>query len=317
MASKKRNGGGKKGSSSVKRTNRSQAGTSKSTTKSTKKASTGTGFSVTGKSVEDLLKNGSAHLHQYKEENLRAIVTRLSSAGNKRLRRAESSGATDSPAYQAAQRSGGKFSAKGKDLEGLKSEFLRLKAYFEDPTSTQAQWNRIKKEATRQAQESGLIAHEVRSGVPEGWTLDEETGTYSNPDFGGGWFFDTDLGAFVDDASGDLVNTDGAERTYHDFDATQDNRRTEKGTETGDIWAMVDSLAELDTAFKKQVGGYSSDVLTLRQQLFVEIDNEYVNHPELTLEEVRDLVMGRLDEIKDANNKFYKEAANIGASRFM
>lgn len=281
-----------------------------------KKVSKGTGFTVEGKSVEQLLKDGSAHLHQYREDNLRAIVNRLASAGNKRLRRAESSGLTDSPAYQAVQASGGKFSSKGKDLEGLKAEFLRLKSYFTDYTSTQQGWKNVKEESERKARQAGALPK--RGTHPNAqWTYDEVFGTYSHPDFGVGWMYDASTDSYIDPATGEEVAGKGAPRRYHDFDATQDTRRTATGTETGDIWAMVDSLAKLDPAFSRQVNGYAADVLSLREKLFEAIDIEYVAHPELTLEEVRDLVAQRLNQIKEEYQSFYGEASKIGESEFM
>lgn len=291
---------------------------SSSGTSSTRKRG---GFTVEGKSVEELLRNGSIHLHQYKEENLRAIVTRLSSAANKRLRRAEQSGLTDSPAYQEVQRSGGKFTGKGKDLEGLKAEFLRLKQYFGDHTSTQAGWNRVKENATRRAQQAGVLpgsgSKSTQTSSENRWHYDSETDSFWHPDFGKGWQYDSATDTYEDPVTGEIAQNPTAPRQYHDYDATQDPRRTATGTETGDIWAMVDSLSKLDPDFARQVSGYGPDTQTLRMLLFDEIDNEYVNNPELSLEQVRDIVAGRLNDIKARNNEFFGEASKIGESEFM
>lgn len=309
MPSKGKTGGAYKGKTKTPRT---------SSTPSTRKSG---GFTVEGKSVNELLRNGSMHLHQYKEENLRAIVTRLSSAANKRLRRAEQSGFTDSPAYQEVQRSGGKFSGKGKDLEGLKSEFIRLKQYFGDQTSTQAGWNRVKENATRRAQSAGVLpgsgTNPPTSNRENRWHYDPESDSFWNPEYGKGWQYDSATDSYEDPATGEIVQSPSAPRQYHDYDATQDPRKTATGTETGDIWAMVDSLAKIDPDFTRQIGGYGPDTQTLRMLLFDEIDNEYVRHPELTLEQVRDIVAGRLDDIKARNNEFYGEASKIGESEFM
>ena len=78
------------------------------------------GFTVAGKSIADLIRTGSQHLNRLKEENLRKVVTRLSSAANKRADRMEKSGES-SPALDARAQSGGRFSAKGKSGEALKN----------------------------------------------------------------------------------------------------------------------------------------------------------------------------------------------------
>lgn len=324
-------------------------------TKTPRKRSSG--FTVEGKSVEELLKNGKAHLHQYKEENLRAIVTRLSSAGNKRLRRFEQSGMSESPAIAEVRQSGGKFSGKGKDHEGLKAEFLRLKNFFEDPTSTQQGWARVQERALRQAKEQKVIGKRKNppgftpstggspavgggtavggspstGGVSMGdweegseyadpevtssWVYDMETDTYTHPIFGEGWTFDSESGSYVNPDTGEVVNTPGAPRMYHDYDAYEDWRQTEGGTETGDLWRMVDSIAKMDPSFARQVGGYSGK--DLRMRLFDAIDDAYVNNPSWTMEEARDYVMGRLEEIKAENDQFLGEASRIGKSEFM
>ena len=306
-------------------------------------------FTVEGKSVAELLKNGSAHLHQYTESNLRAIVTRLSSAGNKRLRRAEQSGGPVSPAIEDVKKSGGKFSGKGKDHEGLKAEFLRLKKFFEDPTSTQEGWQRVQRRATREAQKKGVIVPTGGSAVggkgkkptqppvrtvdrealedwveggeyadPEvtsSWVFHSDTNTFSHPIYGEGWTYDSSIDAYVDPVTGEVVSNPNAPRMYHDYDATSDWRKTEGGTETGDLWKMVDSIAKMDPSFARQVGGYKGK--DLRMRLFYALDEAYVNNPGWSMEDARNYVASRLEEIKAQNDEFLGEASKIGKSEFM
>ena len=296
---------------------------------------------VEGKSVPELLKNGSAHLHQYTESNLQAIVTRLSSAANKRLKRFEASGMADSPAVMDVKASGGRFSGKGKDKEGLKAEFLRLKKFFEDPTSTQAGWEQTQARATREAQKRGVLSPPTPKGrkmpspvevegfveggeyadpeVMSSWTYDSKSDTYKHPIYGEGWVYDSSIDGYVDPVTGEVVQNPSAPRMYHDYDATADWRRTESGTETGDLWRMVDSIAKLDPAFSRGVSGGDSGGVgkTLRNRLFDAIDEAYVNHPGWTLEEARDYVAGRLEEIKREQDEFLGDAASIGKSEFM
>ncbi len=65
---------------------------------------------------------------------LRALVTRLSSAANKRMRSMERAGET-SPQYAAAKRVG-RFSAKGKTDLGLQHEYLRVSQFMRSSATT-------------------------------------------------------------------------------------------------------------------------------------------------------------------------------------
>lgn len=122
------------------------------------------GFTVAGKSISDLIRTGSQHLNRLKEENLRKVVTRLSSAANKRADRMEKSGES-SPALDARAQSGGRFSAKGKFGEALKNEFLRVKQFLQDPTSSLKGWNQRKKDALKEAKERGVIKTDEPGGA--------------------------------------------------------------------------------------------------------------------------------------------------------
>lgn len=304
-------------------------------------------FTVEGKSVETLLKNGSIHLHQYTESNLRAIVTRLSSAGNKRLRRA---GDTDSPAVLEVQRSGGAFTAKDKTHEQLKQEFLRLKAFFEDPTSTKQGWERIKKEATEKALGKGAKKTGTKAGTKKGsnktappvppityetyteseymdpevhatWHYDVATDTYTSTEHEGVWVYDSKTEGYVNQDTGEMIipnTSDQGGRMFHDYDATEDWRKLETGgTETGEIWRMVDSISKIDPEFAKRAGGYGAGVESLRMLLFDAIDEEWVKGGNISFDEARDRVLDRLEEIKQKETAFYGEAGKIGSSEFM
>lgn len=90
---------------------------------------------MTGKSIEQLLKINPEKLMQMTDrKELRQIVSRLSSAANKRLKRAEKAGRMSYA--QSRTKEQGKFSVAGKDVGELKQEYLRVKAYLEDKTTT-------------------------------------------------------------------------------------------------------------------------------------------------------------------------------------
>ena len=68
-------------------------------------------------------------------KDLRKVVSRLSSAANKRIKRLENAELV-SPALLEVKESGGKFGTKGKSEEALKAEFFRLKNFFKAESST-------------------------------------------------------------------------------------------------------------------------------------------------------------------------------------
>ena len=109
---------------------------------------------VSGMTVQDILTMDNRTFNSLKEADLRKVVGRLVSAGNKRMRTFEKKGAT-SPAVSAASKSGGKFSTKGKSFGELRSEYLRAKQFLQAKTSTVAGWNRTKKELAEKMQAAG------------------------------------------------------------------------------------------------------------------------------------------------------------------
>jgi len=68
---------------------------------------------------------------------LKAEVSRMASLANKRLRRLESHGLEDTPAYKHWIEQGGeKFSVRGKDYNALQKELARVRQFTESKTST-------------------------------------------------------------------------------------------------------------------------------------------------------------------------------------
>lgn len=103
---------------------------------------------VSGLSVDDVLKLKPNQLEEMSDSDLRKVVGRLVSAGNKRLRRFEKRG-ENSPAYRRAMQSGGKFSTKGKDRDALLNELQRARIFFKDETSSLKRWREVKVEYSR------------------------------------------------------------------------------------------------------------------------------------------------------------------------
>lgn len=98
-----------------------------------------------GKSVSDILNMDYEMFNKLTEREMRQAVQQLSSAANKRLKVFEKSG-DSSPAVRYVNQSGGKFSTKGKNLNSLRSEYMRAKKFLESRTSSRREWNRVKKD---------------------------------------------------------------------------------------------------------------------------------------------------------------------------
>lgn len=98
---------------------------------------------VKGKSVQDLLKMGYDEFIHLTGSELRQVTGRMADAANKRLKRM---GKTKTPAVMQAERSGGKFSTKGKDIDQLRAEYARVRAFLENPSSTKKGYEKLKKE---------------------------------------------------------------------------------------------------------------------------------------------------------------------------
>lgn len=113
-------------------------------------------FDVKGKSVSDILNMDYDTFMGLTTSEMRQAVSRLVSAGNKRLRSFSRSGEKASPAYRKAMQSGGAFSTRGKDLNALRAEYKRAKQFFGSSTSTVAGWKKTKKEIAKGLKKKGV-----------------------------------------------------------------------------------------------------------------------------------------------------------------
>lgn len=297
-----------------------------------------------GKSSKELISSVSHSIGRMKEATLRQAVTRLSSAMNKRLDRAAKAGET-SPAIEEVMRSGGRFSAKGKTHEELKAEFIRLKNFYQSPTSTRKGWQKVQREATKQARDEGLLPPPPTpvpvdggvSGAPdvvgdlrdilgsepedvEGWTppddqweWDEEHRYWKHPIYGEGWLpYEVPGGGMIDPITGEIVGNQV--RSIHDYDATLDDRRWGEGTEAGELWRMVDSVAKMDPRFRQRDD--SDPDTDPRMRLFAAIDDAWASNDAWSFEEARDSVLSRLDEIYEEADRMLTGAESRGGSIF-
>lgn len=118
-----------------------------------------------GRKVSELVDFSPTALSGMAPRELRSLITRISSAANKRLRSLERTG-LKGPAYANAQKGGGRFSAKGKSDNELIGEYLRVQRFMKSGTST-VKGARAMKDKIREDIES----------IDESWGDDGE-GTY-------------------------------------------------------------------------------------------------------------------------------------------
>lgn len=91
---------------------------------------------IKGTSTAQLLKTDPKDLVKMNEKELRAVVSRMADAANKRINRLEQSGIS-SQALAGYHRAGSeKFSTKGLNLNQLRGEYSRIKAFMTAETGT-------------------------------------------------------------------------------------------------------------------------------------------------------------------------------------
>lgn len=110
---------------------------------------------VSGMTVQDILNMDNATFNKLTESEMRKVVGRLVSAGNKRLRSFERAGES-SPATRHVERSGGVFSTKGKDLNALRAEYTRAKNFMQAKTGSRKGWTKTRRETIEGLHKRGV-----------------------------------------------------------------------------------------------------------------------------------------------------------------
>lgn len=111
---------------------------------------------VSGKSVYDILHMSIDDFEKLGVKDLQKVVGRLVSAGNKRLRSFERAGESSPATRYILEKSGGMFTTKGKDLQGLRSEYKRAKGFLMSETGTRAGWNKVRKKTIKSLKKKGV-----------------------------------------------------------------------------------------------------------------------------------------------------------------
>lgn len=134
------------------------------------------GFSVKGKSVYELSNLSMGEFSSMTRSELSKVVSRLSSTANKRMKRLENND-IQSPAYRGAVSSGGKFGSKGKTLNELRSEYMRVTGFLKSKTSTVKGFRQVRKDLiTRIGANEEDLTTEIENKL---WSVYNEMGSLS------------------------------------------------------------------------------------------------------------------------------------------
>lgn len=119
---------------------------------------------VSGLSINDIVNMSIEDFNSLGRKELAQVTSRLASAANKRLARAEKAGIS-TPATIGAERSGGTFSVAGKNLNQVRAEFARARDFLQNKTSTRAGYARFKKEFEQKTgvDYTGMMSDENKS----------------------------------------------------------------------------------------------------------------------------------------------------------
>lgn len=90
---------------------------------------------VKGRSTASLLDMSIGEFSQLNKTQLRQVVSRLSDTANKRMQSLQKTEVL-SKALRDAEKSGGKFSTRGKGLDELRAEYMRVRDFLNDRSST-------------------------------------------------------------------------------------------------------------------------------------------------------------------------------------
>ena len=140
-----------------------------------KKITNNYNVNLKGLSIDKLTNLSATQIKQYDRKNLAKIVTKLSSAANKRVKQLEKHG-YNTPALRKAS-NGGQFGSKGKNLKQLRSEYKRVSGFLKSETSTVRGYKSFLNRLSKKFKEKGV---KVGGGSTEEMQdfIDKETRIY-------------------------------------------------------------------------------------------------------------------------------------------
>lgn len=109
---------------------------------------------VSGMTIDDIMNIDYDTFSQLSHADLKKVTSRLISAANKRIKRMEKAGMS-TPAMRAVQR-GGALSVKNKNLNQVRSEYIRARQFLGYETSSFKGWNAVVKETIKSLNNIGV-----------------------------------------------------------------------------------------------------------------------------------------------------------------
>ena len=107
-----------------------------------------------GQDLESLIDADYSSIAGLSISQLREVVGRLGMAANKRIQRIEKVGES-TPATEYVERSGGRFSVKGKNLNQLRTEYVRARDFLKAKTGTVKGYRQMMAGISASMKESG------------------------------------------------------------------------------------------------------------------------------------------------------------------
>lgn len=112
---------------------------------------------VSGLSIDDILNMDIVDFNRLSEKDLKLVVGRLVSAGNKRLRRMLKKGMVSPAMVSFARSKGGlMFSVKGKGVNELRKEYAKARNFLNLETSTVKGYSKVLKKTVKTLNERGI-----------------------------------------------------------------------------------------------------------------------------------------------------------------
>ena len=120
---------------------------------------------VSGLSVQDIINMDIDKFNNLNEKDLRKVVGRLVSAGNKRLRSFEKAGESSPATRYIMKKSGGVFSTliknddgttRKRNLDELRAEFTRAKNFMTSKTGNRKGWEIVKQKTIETLETKGI-----------------------------------------------------------------------------------------------------------------------------------------------------------------
>lgn len=147
---------------------------------------------VKGKSTDSLLNMSLREFAGLTKTELRQVVSRLADTANKRFARVVGSKYESLAARQVIE-SGGKFSTRGKGLEELQAEYMRVRDFLKSPTSTIKGARAAEKEAIETMKDiygEDLTGVDIRSLIDNYYKLQDYDEEYQAQKLRYGYLYD-------------------------------------------------------------------------------------------------------------------------------